>query len=74
MSQENLNSWKLINTNVNYKKQIYIFVFIFLFLFLFIALMPWQQTASGPGKVIAYAPRDRQQEIHSPLEGRIQKC
>ncbi|MCB9646453.1 MAG: HlyD family efflux transporter periplasmic adaptor subunit [Deltaproteobacteria bacterium] len=32
---------------------------------------PWQQTAPGAGKVVAYAPVDREQVIEAPVKGRI---
>lgn len=34
---------------------------------------PWQQTAWGDGRVIAYAPVEREQRIEAPVEGRIAK-
>jgi adhesin transport system membrane fusion protein len=34
-------------------------------------LAPWQQTAFSQGRVIAYAPADRQQAIEAPIEGRV---
>lgn len=34
-------------------------------------LTPWQQTAPGRGKVIAYATEERRQNIEAPIEGRI---
>lgn len=34
-------------------------------------LLPWQQTVTGSGSVVAYEPLDRQQVIQSPLKGRI---
>jgi multidrug resistance efflux pump len=36
-----------------------------------LTVTPWQQTATGSGRVIAYAPLDRQQSIEAPIEGRI---
>ncbi|HEU4404563.1 MAG TPA: HlyD family efflux transporter periplasmic adaptor subunit [Polyangiaceae bacterium] len=36
-----------------------------------LAVTPWQQTSTGAGRVIAYAPLERQQSIEAPLEGRI---
>ncbi len=39
-----------------------------------IALMtfaPWQQTVTGEGYVVAYAPRERQQTLEATIEGRI---
>jgi adhesin transport system membrane fusion protein len=35
--------------------------------------VPWQQNLPGEGRVIAYAPLERQQFIEAPIEGRIQK-
>lgn len=32
---------------------------------------PWVQTSVGKGRVVAYAPLDRQQVIEAPVEGRI---
>lgn len=34
-------------------------------------LVPWQQTASGNGQVVAYAPLHRQQTVQAPIAGRI---
>ncbi|MBL8603541.1 MAG: HlyD family efflux transporter periplasmic adaptor subunit [Myxococcales bacterium] len=36
-----------------------------------LVLLPWQQTAVGQGRVVAYAPLERQQPIEAPIEGRI---
>lgn len=33
--------------------------------------VPWQQTSSGQGRVIAYAPVERQQSVDAPVEGRV---
>ena len=33
--------------------------------------IPWQQNVSGKGRVIAYAPFERQQQIQAPIEGRV---
>lgn len=38
-----------------------------------LVLLPWQQTAIGSGRVVAFSPVDRQQDINSPIEGRVQK-
>jgi multidrug efflux pump subunit AcrA (membrane-fusion protein) len=38
------------------------------FIMLFV---PWQQTSSGTGRVIAYSPTDRQQYIDAPVDGRL---
>lgn len=35
------------------------------------AFAPWQQTVTGAGYVVAYAPRERQQVLEATVEGRI---
>lgn len=40
---------------------------------LILARLPWQQTAVGTGRVVAFSPVDRQQDINSPIEGRVQR-
>lgn len=35
------------------------------------AFAPWQQTITGGGYVIAYAPRERQQVLEATIKGRI---
>jgi multidrug efflux pump subunit AcrA (membrane-fusion protein) len=37
------------------------------------ALLPWQQSAFGTGKVVAYVPSERSQTIDAPVDGRISK-
>ncbi len=32
---------------------------------------PWQQTVTGSGRVVAYAPLDRQQTVEAPIDGRV---
>ena len=42
------------------------------FLFLgALALVPWQQSVDGTGRVVAFAPIERQQEVDAPIEGRV---
>lgn len=36
-----------------------------------LAFVPWQQTAYGEGKVVAYSPIDRPQSIDAPVGGRL---
>ena len=35
------------------------------------ALAPWQQSAAGSGRVIAFEPLERQQTLEAPIEGRV---
>lgn len=45
---------------------------IFLFCFA-LAMVPWQQTALGHGKVVALSPNERRQNIIAPVNGRLGK-
>lgn len=36
-----------------------------------LAVVPWQQNTRGKGRVIAYAPVERQQAVEAPIEGRV---
>jgi multidrug resistance efflux pump len=38
-----------------------------------LAITPWQQNISASGDVIAYAPEERIQDIHAPIDGRVQR-
>jgi multidrug resistance efflux pump len=38
-----------------------------------LVFVPWQQNVRGSGKVIAYAPAERQQTLEAPIEGRVTK-
>jgi membrane fusion protein, adhesin transport system len=38
---------------------------------LVLVFAPWQQSVPGSGRVIAYAPLERQQMVEAPIEGRI---
>lgn len=38
---------------------------------LLLIVLPWQQTAFGTGRAVAYAPLNRQQFIEAPIDGRI---
>lgn len=42
-------------------------------LLLFVILVPWVQTAPGTGTVIAFDPRDRQQNITALVPGRLER-
>jgi multidrug resistance efflux pump len=36
-----------------------------------IVFLPWQQTVTGSGTVIAFAPSERRQTVESPIDGRV---
>ncbi|MFZ4715752.1 MAG: HlyD family secretion protein [Bacteriovoracaceae bacterium] len=44
-----------------------------LFSTVFVLVVPWRQTSTGTGKVTAFLPQERVQNIHAPVSGRINK-
>ena len=44
---------------------------VFFILIVLLAFTPWQQNVRGSGRVVAYAPAERQQIISAPVEGRV---
>jgi multidrug efflux pump subunit AcrA (membrane-fusion protein) len=50
-----------------------LFIIFFLFGLILCIFIPWQQTTQGTGKVIAYSPQERVQNIHANVSGRVKK-
>ncbi|MGR8941439.1 MAG: HlyD family secretion protein [Gammaproteobacteria bacterium] len=48
-------------------------VILFLLLCVLLAFTPWQQNVRGFGRVVAYAPTERQQVITATVEGRVSR-
>lgn len=44
---------------------------LFLLSFAALAFAPWVQTVQGSGRIMAYSPNERQQNLDSPVDGRI---
>ena len=62
-----------IRASKNIKVLSFVLLLMFTCFILIIIYMPWLQTVPGIGKVVAYAPLERQQNIEAPIEGRIVK-
>jgi adhesin transport system membrane fusion protein len=43
----------------------------FALLVVVLSVTPWQQSAAGSGRVVAYAPEERRQNLEAPIEGRV---
>jgi multidrug efflux pump subunit AcrA (membrane-fusion protein) len=54
-----------------FKYSIIFFAILLPVMLVLLLVMPWQQVAYGTGRVIAYAPENRQQAIEAPTDGRI---
>lgn len=46
-------------------------VALFLLIAIVLTVTPWQQSAAGEGRVVAYAPDERRQNLEAPIEGRV---
>jgi multidrug efflux pump subunit AcrA (membrane-fusion protein) len=74
--EKNLEEGNIINilhADSNYKLFSNILIYGFIALTILLIIVPWQQTVYGTGRIVAYAPLDRQQFIEAPIEGRIVK-
>lgn len=63
----------LVQSTSYYRYVSKVVMFSFVLIIIGLIFIPWQQTVSGTGRVVAYAPLDRQQFIEAPIDGRIVK-
>lgn len=68
-----LKSEKLLASPPRFKIVARFLIIAFIIFIVTIAIAPWQQTAIGSGRVVAFSPTERQQDIHAPIEGRLGK-
>lgn len=73
INQSSTSLLSLVKTSSKSKFYARVTLYLFLLLIPFFLCAPWQQTVLGIGKVVAFAPLDRQQFIEAPIEGRITK-
>lgn len=71
--RRNSSLLSLVKTSSKTKFYARLVMVIFFSLIPIFLCVPWQQTVSGTGRVVAFAPLDRQQFIEAPIEGRISK-
>ncbi|HRG44700.1 MAG TPA: HlyD family efflux transporter periplasmic adaptor subunit [Leptospiraceae bacterium] len=62
---------RLVSSNSSIRILAYLILAMFASFFILIFILPWQQTSFGTGRVVAFAPLNRQQFIEAPIEGRI---
>ncbi len=73
LSADTTPAYKRIRTPRYFLKAGLVSIGALFFSAIIIMLLPWQQTSKGTGRVIAYSPNDRPQEITAPVEGRVKK-
>jgi multidrug efflux pump subunit AcrA (membrane-fusion protein) len=62
---------KLVRTSSRARRVAVVLVAIFFALTVGLVFVPWQQSITGAGRVVALTPVERQQTIDAPIEGRI---
>lgn len=72
MTSQDAAALRLVPSSRNLSRLSRVLCVLVLFIACALGFAPWQQSASGSGRVIAYAPLDRQQIIEAPIDGRIQ--
>lgn len=68
-----LDLLKKVSTPHSLKKGAILTFVIVVFSTVMLFFIPWQQTTFGMGRVVAFAPLDRQQYIEAPVEGRVSR-
>lgn len=68
-----LPAMKHVRVPVSVRAVSWSLVILFLAMVAGLAVVPWQQSVSGNGRVIALTPVERQQTVSSPVDGRVVK-
>lgn len=69
--QSALPARQLVPPPMRTRRVAYTLVLCFVLGIFFVGFSPWQQNVPGSGKVVAYAPLDRQQVVEAPIKGRV---
>jgi biotin carboxyl carrier protein len=67
------NSLRLLKRIPSSTRTLTVLMIFLISFFIILMLTPWQQTASGSGRVIAYSATERQQNINALVDGRLGK-
>lgn len=66
-----LSSFRVVTTKLPYRRVAWSLLGLIILCLIFLMITPWQQTSEGTGRVVAYSPTDRLQNIDAPVEGRL---
>jgi multidrug efflux pump subunit AcrA (membrane-fusion protein) len=70
---EALPSIRLVGSTHTARQLAQVMALLFIALTMALGFAPWVQTVSGSGRVVALDPKDRNQNIDAPVEGRIRR-
>lgn len=71
--QHDFKSLEMLASHPRLRRVAKALIVLFSLFFIGIAFLPWQQTATGYGKVVAFSPNEREQRISAPVDGRLGK-
>ena len=66
-----LSSMASVAASAPARRIAWVLVALFILLTIALSLTPWQQSITGSGRSIAFAPLERQQTISAPVDGRV---
>lgn len=70
---EKLKSWVDCQPSVTSRALARFLIAVFVLGGILLLIVPWQQSARGSGRVVAFSPTDRPQNIDAPVDGRLGK-
>jgi len=70
-ARTDLTAFRLVPAPGNARRLSRVFGGVVLVALVTLVFVPWVQTVSGQGKVIAFSPSERSQTVESPLKGRV---
>ncbi|MCO6440885.1 MAG: HlyD family efflux transporter periplasmic adaptor subunit [Nitrococcus mobilis] len=73
LSREGLRSWAAVQIPNRLRTAGRVAVWLFVLLTVAVAFIPWTQTIKASGRLSAYPPFDRPQDIHAQITGRIKQ-
>ncbi len=70
-SRRTLQAMRMVATEQSARLVAMILTSLLVLFAILLLLVPWQQNVSGSGRVVAYSPTQRPQNIEAPIEGRV---
>lgn len=68
-----LPAFRLVQSSRTIRRLANFLLFLLILSVISMAMLPWQQSARGVGKVVAFIPQERQQTVTSPIKGVVRE-
>ena len=70
---ERLSALKLVQSSRFARRLANVLILLLVVAMVVMLFLPWQQSAKGTGRVIAYVPQERRQTVMSPVKGIVER-